>query len=248
MSFESDVQDQVKDILNTPWDIRDGQVVPSTEDVKLSNGAVKVDATFLYADLAKSTELQKSYINEFAAKAMRMYLHGATAIIRQFDGSIRSFDGDRVMGVFVGGSKRNDAVKAAFAIHWLVVKVIAPLVKERHEKNNTAVWVPSHGIGIDSGETFIARAGVRNKKNETNHNDLIFVGRAPNIAAKLSAMRGASAGPIIITDEVYKVLEDKQKQYLKSSSSVWGPASTEQVGPHTLTLRRADYWRSPDAN
>jgi class 3 adenylate cyclase len=247
MTFEKELQEQTKAILNTAWDTRDGQVIPSTEAVKLSDGAVKVDAAFLYADLARSTELQNDYINEFAAKAMRMYLHGAAAIIREFGGSIRSFDGDRVMGVFVGGQKRNEAVKAAFAINWMVLQVIAPLVKERHEQSKTKTWVPTHGIGIDSGETTIARAGIRNKRNETNHNDLIFVGRAPNIAAKLSALRGPAAGPIVVTKEVYGVLDEAQKKYINGTSQVWGASKTEAIGPHTLTLYRTAYWRSPNA-
>lgn len=243
MALNDDLREQVKAILDEPWEEREGQVVPRTSDVTHKNGAVKLDATFLYADLAGSTQLQKSYKNTFAAKAIRMYLSGATTIIRKHGGSIKSFDGDRVMGVFVGSTMRNDAVKAAFAINWLVTQVINPLVKERHEKSGTSVWVAEHGIGIDSGETFIARAGVRNKSGETNHNDLIFVGRAPNVAAKLSALRGTDAGPIVITHDVYSYLNEKQKNYLNGSSGVWREGSKEDVGPHSLTLHRTDYWR-----
>jgi class 3 adenylate cyclase len=247
VAYEDDLQVEIIDILSAPWDTRDGQVVPSTENVKLRDGAVEMDATFLYADLAESSALQKDYLNTFAAKALRMYLHGAASIIRHFDGSVRSFDGDRVMGVFVGSSMRNNAVRAAFAIHWLLFQVIAPQVKKRHESNGTSVWVPSHGIGIDCSKVFIARAGVHNRHGETNHNDLIFVGRAPNVAAKLSALRGANAGPIIVTDAVYSQLNDAQKQKLNGTSGVWGEAKVERIGPFSLSLRRADYWGSPNA-
>jgi class 3 adenylate cyclase len=246
MAFEDQMRDQASEILNEEWKLRDGQVVPKTNDVAHKNGAVKLEATFLYADLAGSTQLQKSYLDTFAAKAVRMYLGGASSIIRNYGGSIKSFDGDRVMGVFVGGRMRNDAVRAAFAIHWLVQQVINPLVKDRHESNGTTnVWAATHGIGVDVGETFVARAGVRNKPGEHSHNDLIFIGRAANVAAKLSSYRDAAAGPIIITDDVHKYLDEKQKKYLKSDTQVWSSPKTESVGPHVLKLHRADYWRSP---
>ena len=92
-------------ILNTTWNIRDGQVVPKTEDVALSNGAVKLDAVFLYADLFHSTELQRKFRNTMVAKVVRAYLSSMSKLIKDHGGEVRSFDGDRVMGVFIGGSK-----------------------------------------------------------------------------------------------------------------------------------------------
>lgn len=245
MSISDDVRSRVSKILNTDWNSRSGTVVPKTDDVALSNGAVEIEAVFLYADLAESTALQKSYLNTFAAKAIRMYLGGATHIIRHFGGQIRSFDGDRVMGVFVGNSKRNDAAKAAFMINWLVREVINPLVKERHEANGTTVWTAKHGIGIDMGETFVSRAGVRNASGEQTHNDLIFTGRAPNIAAKLSALRDQNLGSILITEEVFKGLNPEQKKYLKSESKVWDGPAVRSVGPYDLSIYHTNYWRNP---
>lgn len=40
-------------LLSTPWATRDGQVVPSTDSVAFKNGAVKIEATYLYADLGR---------------------------------------------------------------------------------------------------------------------------------------------------------------------------------------------------
>lgn len=244
MGVSDDVRARVETILNTDWSVRSGRVVPRTADVALSNGAVEVDAVFLYADLAGSTALQKGYKPTFAAKAIRMYLGGASQIIRHFDGQIRSFDGDRVMGVFVGESRRDDAVKAAFMINWLVREVINPLVKARHEANGTSVWVTQHGVGIDAGKTFIARAGVRNASGEQTHNDLTFIGRAPNIAAKLSALRDPDFGPILITKEVFDGLDPAQKKHLRSESKVWSDAVRRIVGPYALALYHTNYWRS----
>lgn len=245
MTFEAELRERIVKILNEEWNTREGRSVPHTNDVALKNGAVEIEAAFLYADLAGSTALQKGYKPTFAAKAIRMYLAGASTIIRHFEGEIKSFDGDRVMGVFMGGWKRNNAVKAAYMINWLVRELINPLVKERHEKNGTNPWGAQHGVGIDVGSSFVARAGVRNASGETTHNDLTFTGRAPNVAAKLSALRGGQAGPIVITEEVFNALEQAQKTYLKSDKDVWRSPTVDDIGPYTLTLYRTDYWRTP---
>lgn len=80
-----------------------------------------------------------------------MYLNGTSQIIRNNGGSIKSFDGDRVMGIFVGGNKRNTAAKTALQINWLVSQCIAPIVKERL-KDQTTKWTVTHGVGVGVGE------------------------------------------------------------------------------------------------
>lgn len=244
MAFSDDIKEKVETILNEEWSIRETETVPRTQDLTLKNGAARTKAVFLYADLAGSTQLQKAYKDTFAAKAIRMYLAGASAIIRNFGGQIKSFDGDRVMGVFTGKAKCNNAVRAAFMINWLVLEVINPLVKTRHQNNGTTIWQAEHGIGIDVGDTFVARAGVRNSSGETTHNDLIFTKRAPNIAAKLSSLRGSDTGPVVITEDVYNFLNPQQKTYLKSDTLVWKKVESQTVGPYLLNLYKTNYWRT----
>lgn len=127
MSKQSnDVQASLRKLMFDLWDERAANEFPSTADVKLSNGSVRLKACYLYADLAKSTTLQRNYKGTFAARVIRSYLNGSSQIIRANNGQIKSFDGDRVMGVFVGGSRRNDAVNAALKINWMVEKLHQP--------------------------------------------------------------------------------------------------------------------------
>lgn len=104
MALKSDLESKVANILSVTWDSRDGQVVPSTNDVNLSNGAVRLEASYLYADLADSTTLGRDFNRQTAARVVRSYLHVMSTLIRNQGGYIRSFDGDRVMGIFVGDS------------------------------------------------------------------------------------------------------------------------------------------------
>ena len=92
--------------MRKSWTRRDGEKVPESEEIKLGNECVDIDATFLYADLADSTELALQS-QDIAAEVVKAYLMGTTRIIRDLGGDIRSFDGDRVMGIFFGERKNN---------------------------------------------------------------------------------------------------------------------------------------------
>lgn len=88
-------------------------VVPKTEDIVMKNGGRLVDATYAYADLADSSTIAQLLNNEVAAKIIRAFVNSATRILRHYNGQIRSFDGDRVMAIFIGEKKNWDAVRAA---------------------------------------------------------------------------------------------------------------------------------------
>lgn len=57
MALKEDLLVEVDGIVKSRWDTRNGQVVPSPEDVQLGNHAVTLEATVLYADLANSTNM-----------------------------------------------------------------------------------------------------------------------------------------------------------------------------------------------
>lgn len=120
MGFVNDLSAEVSNILESQWQTRDGKVVPEAGDLKLGNDAVKLNGTVLYADLAESTELVKKESPSFAAEIYKCYLHCASKIIKRYDGVITSFDGDRVMAVYLGDSKNSNAARTALAINHAV--------------------------------------------------------------------------------------------------------------------------------
>src|SRR5690625_811096 len=145
-------------ILYSEWDIQDARVVPKTEDVKQQDGAKRMEATYLYADLADSTFLAKNFDPEFAARVIRGYLRIAVDCIRGNGGHIRSFDGDRGMGIFLDGSRRNNAVQAAMNIQWVVDKALNPKIATRLSASKQK-WKVTQRCGIDDGEVFVVRGG-----------------------------------------------------------------------------------------
>lgn len=244
MSEQTDkLRAQATELWKVPWNERNGQVVPSTDSIAHANGAVRVDATYLYADLADSTEMQKLFGSDFAARVHRMYLGAASDIIREAGGSIKSFDGDRVMGIFMGNGMRTNATTAALKINWAVHSVINELTKTRARPDGSW-WTVEHGVGIDCGEALIVRAGVRNKAGTTSHNDLISIGAAPAIAAKLSGVRNAGA-PILITSNLYGRLNESAKLSVPDKQPMFVGPKQMTAGPHSVNVYTSTWRRTP---
>jgi class 3 adenylate cyclase len=199
----AELQESITSIFKTAWPtpIRQGTQVPEAENVKLGNDAVELDGTVLYADLVDSTGLVLGFKDWFAAEVHKAYLLTASELIRNNGGSITSFDGDRVMGVFIGDHKNSSAAKCALQINYMVTQEINPRLKARYPNTTYAV---RQAIGIDTSKLFVAKTGVRGA------NDLVWIGRAANYAAKLCAVRDVAAASYI-TGDVYGRLRDDCK-------------------------------------
>src|ERR1700731_581351 len=128
MGLADDITTAVARVVSTPWVIRNGTVVPVTENVTLKDGAVLVDAVYLYADMSDSTGLARDFPRETAGKVIRAYLDATCRVIRAEHGEIRSFDGDRVMAIFMGSLKNTTAARTGLKIHHAVSNIVRPAV------------------------------------------------------------------------------------------------------------------------
>lgn len=210
MTFKTDLESAVKEIFESTWKEREGKVVPDPEDLSLGNDAVKLHATVLYADMADSTDLVDSHKHPFAAEIYKAYLRCAARIIKSEQGTITAYDGDRVMAVFLGDSKETLAVRSAMKINYTVHEIINPLLKRQHPRTTYEL---KHVVGVDTSELFIARIGVR------NDNDLVWVGRAANYAAKLCSLNGKYS--TYITGAVFDSMDKSVKYGGKDNSLMW---------------------------
>jgi class 3 adenylate cyclase len=229
MSLKDDLQTQVKTIFSGGrWSEREGTVVPSDESIALGNDAVKLDATVLYADMADSTALVDGHKNWFAAEIYKTFLHCAAKTIRSEDGTITAYDGDRIMAVFIGTLKNTRAVRAAMKTKWAVEEIINPA---RLAKYPDSKYVVRHVVGIDTSPLYVARTGVRGA------NDLVWVGRAANHAAKLATLPDPYT---YITKSVYDAITDDVK--LSNGTSMW-TAHTWNTFNNSTIYRSS--WRYP---
>lgn len=199
MGILDDLTSRTQDIFNNRWSYRDGQIVPESKNLALGNEGVKFDGTVLYADLDDSTSLVDTNRSEFCAEVYKAFLLLCTKIIRAEGGEVRSFDGDRVMGVFLGKSKNTSAAKAGLKINYVVSKVLNPAAKSVY-KNPPVV---KHTVGIDTSELLAVRSGIRGS------NDLVWIGRAANHAAKLNAL--PSTHPTRITKNVFDHMHESAR-------------------------------------
>jgi class 3 adenylate cyclase len=212
MGLKDDLQSDVKDIFATRWSSRKGDVVPEADDVGLDNDAVKFDeAAILYADLAESTTLVNEHSDSFAAEVYKAFLHCASKIVRQKDGEITAFDGDRIMAVFLGDHKRTNAAKCGLQINYAVKQIINPAIKGQYPNSTYAL---AHAVGVDLSEAFVARTGIRGS------NDLVWVGRAANYAAKLATLREGDFATWITAD-VYNKMNDSSKEGGNPKRNMW---------------------------
>lgn len=228
MTFKEDLQEEVKKIFRDPWTTRDGIVVPSADSLKLSNDGIKLDATVLYADLSESTSMVDSKSKEFAAEVYKTYLLCAGRIIRKYEGVITAYDGDRIMAVYMGDYKNTSAVKTALQINYAVREIINPAITSVYGEGKYTV---KQVVGIDTSNLMAARTGFRGS------NDIVWVGRAANYAAKLCSLDGAST---YITNSIYDRLNDEAKY--SNGTNMWEKRSWTAM--NGMTIYRSNYMKS----
>ena len=72
-----------------------------------------------------------------------------------------SFDGDRLLGVFVGDSKNTNAAKCALNIKYVVKEIIRSKFEAKYDSVKNASFTIQHGCGVDTGTVLTVRAGAR---------------------------------------------------------------------------------------
>lgn len=229
MGFSELITQEVNNILSINWSERSGTTIPESDNVTLKDGAVKLEATFLYADLAESTILADKCPWQTTAKIIRSYLDSAVRIIRHHGGEIRSFDGDRVMGIFIGSTPNTNAANCAREIDWVVHNVINPKAKAKFRSIKENDITIKHCVGVDKSIARAVRSGIR------NNNDLVWIGKAPAFAAKLSDIRDYPY-EVYISSESYNRLADSAK--ISGGKNIW-IKSIRNVGGRNVLLYKS---------
>ena len=211
MGLKDELEAQVKATFGAQWSTRKGTKVPDPENLAMGNDAVEFDrATVLYADLSGSTALVDSKQWWFAGEIYKNYLYCAGRIIRSEGGEITSYDGDRVMAVFVGDTQTTPAVRCGLKINYAVQNIINPALKAKYSSANYAV---KQVVGIDTSPIRASRTGVR------GDNDIVWIGRAANHAAKLTELDRAER--TWVTVQAYNHMLDEVKENGSPKRNMW---------------------------
>lgn len=228
MTLKTDIETAVADTFRTDWTVRDGQVVPTDASVKLGNDAVKLAATILYADMADSTKLVDAYLPGFAAKIYKSFLFSAARVLRSEGADITAYDGDRIMAVFIGDLKNTRAVRSGLKNNYAAKGIIQPALKARYP-NET--YTLKHVVGIDTSEVFVAKTGVRGA------NDLVWVGRAANHAAKMASL--PHDYPTYISAAVMANMDQKAVRW-SNGADMWEACNWNALDGRVIY--RSNYW------
>lgn len=208
MAIKDNLTADVNNIFKSSWSETNAQIVPVPTAIGMGNQTkLLTEAVVLYADLDGSTSMVDSMKWEFSAEIYKTFLHCAAKIIKEEDGVITAYDGDRIMAIFIGDNKYDSAVRAALKLKWAVTNIIQPAMKATYKTS----FVINHVVGVDVSDLRAVRTGVR------GDNDLVWVGRAANYAAKMTSL--SSEYSTWITKAVYDNLSEACKY--SNNTSMW---------------------------
>ena len=125
--------------------------------------------------------------------------------------------------------KNTSAARTALKINYAVTEIINPAIMEQYQ---TTSFQLRQAVGIDTSPLLVARTGIRGA------NDLVWVGRAANYAAKLCSMPGGNPYPSVITGDVYNSMLDSAK-YGYDGRNMW---ESHYWTERSMTVYSSRWW------
>jgi class 3 adenylate cyclase len=144
-----------------------------------------------------------------------------------------------MLAFFTGDGRSSAASKSAMHVSWFVTEILGAQFLTYFRNNRKALGQAldfTIGCGIDDGYVFAVRVGIRGS------NDVAWVGRCTNIAAKL-ASRVEPLSTVLITQDVYSRLNKASKYH--GATDMWSPPQTMRIGGIDRRVRGSSYWWRP---
>jgi adenylate cyclase len=140
------------------------------------------------------------------------------------------------MGIFIGDRKNTNAATSALKIKYAVTNIIKPKAEAYFTSLSKTSWEIDHSVGVDTSSILAVRAGQRGS------NDLIWVGRSPNLAAKLSEIRDPYYKSYI-SEDVYEALNDTAKKGGEKDQDMWTKCSYNWIGVSWIVYKSSWWWK-----
>lgn len=215
MSLRKDVNEKVKEIINTNFEVEDVDYIPDISNSKLTfgNKGLRFEATVIHIDIRKSTETLNNHNRQTVGKILMSYYHTIVKTAKYCGGDVRSFNGDSLLVFFPGTTKStlSNCVSAAMLMRYLL-NDFENGVGSKINKYSAIDF----GIGIDDGKVLCTKVGLG---GDSNTQDLIWIGNAVNKAVKLSDF-ARLPNAINISSYVYSNLNDQEK--IGKEKDMWG--------------------------
>jgi class 3 adenylate cyclase len=161
-----------------------------------AHDAERRQLTVMFSDVVDSTKLSGQLDPEEYRDVLRAYQHTCTAVIQRFDGYIAQHLGDALL-VYFGFSAADefDAQRGVLAGLGMLEAMHTLKARLQREKGVRL----SIRVGIHTGLTVIGDVGAGQK------HELLALGEAPNIAARLQSL--AEPDTIAISEATYRLVQ-----------------------------------------
>ncbi len=151
---------------------------------------------FLFTDIRGFTTICEGLQPKEIIEMINHYLEVQTEIILRNNGDIDKFVGDEVMATFDGANKELNACNASMEL----IEMMQLDKKEREEQKLPTVSI---GIGVNSGPVVFGSIGAKERMDYTSIGDTV------NLAARLEGANKTYNTKTLISENVYKKIEDK---------------------------------------
>lgn len=161
----------------------------------LSKQSTTRELCFLFTDIRGFTSLCENMEPKDVITILNRYLDLETKIIFDNGGDVDKYVGDEIMAFFSGPKKEINACMAALEIR-------KAMRREQQESAKKGTESVSIGIGINSGPVVFGSVGSKTRKDFTSIGDTV------NLAARLEGANKEYGSKSIISEAVYKNLND----------------------------------------
>ena len=235
------IKNKVNSVLTGVFTEYDDSNVPDIEnktDSRLTHGNTGFlgEFTFLYADMRSSSSYTDQHRLQTITKIYKAYHHCMVECIKGFNGNIRSFDGDRVLAVFSGDRKVNNAIECAMKMVGCKYDILQPKIKSAFNNDKFSL-----GVGIATGKTMVSKAGVGYDKN---NRDLIWIGDPPNLGSKLSDEADSPYSIYICKETFGKLLETNRYTTRNTVKTDMWTQSLFKFKSANIDIYKTGYYRS----
>ncbi|MCB0324119.1 MAG: adenylate/guanylate cyclase domain-containing protein [Bdellovibrionales bacterium] len=164
----------------------------------LELGGTRRNLTILISDIRNFTDRVERNRAEDVVSELNLYFTEMVKIVHRHQGVVDKFIGDGLLAVF-GLDDPEAASRCAVAAGVAMLNAV--------EKLNAQLSSPIEiGIGISRGDVVVGNIGSAERLEFT------AIGDAVNVAARLEASAKELCCPLVVSDEVYLELSQRQKQ------------------------------------
>lgn len=191
---------QKLDIERKEIDAIKGRAEPNIDNMIIGESR-KFMLVILHIDITNFKKMVGQLSNREKFRFLNIFLSEMTYVVHDFDGVVEKYVGDRVTAMFGIGVPVSDAVLNAIycarAMRYEIKKILNPYLK--------SIGLPEFQctIGMDLGETWISKVGIR------NDNQFTLVGNAVNVASELEEM--ASPDQILLGSAIFQYLPNEHQ-------------------------------------